>query len=449
MSGEGRLICSLAVAPCCSSGMMCRGQTLAPVPCSKGNFCPTGSAAGKRCDSGSYTNSTSLYHPSQCDPCPVGHSCEQGTITPRACEQGSFSSSERSAECIDCPAGRYVTTSGATACKLCGLGSWCRDGSSTPQRCPAGTWSGTPGLSSESECQDSRPGFYSLPGSTAPTVCPAGTYGDRWKLTQDRCSGTCDPGYYCEAGSSSKKHRACPAGSYSRIAATGPDWCISCGFGTFAATEGSSQCRDCPAGSAQSRAAMSSCEPCASGLYQPLPGSSECRPCETRQSSVPGASTCSVCAKSYFRRDADTSATLCMACSQYLAAGVECPWKTTIATLVLRPGYWRHSTAVPNALECKHADSSRTPCMGGADAGLDGDGYCRPGLRGPRCELCVDDNAYFDDADARCHSCGDVGARSALAAAFVLGMWRRLRDSSQEAVAPASPQCDPGGTRLV
>ena len=111
-----------------------------------------------------------------------------------------------------------------------------------------------------------------------------------------------------------------------------------------------------------------------------------------------------------------------MACSQYLAAGVECPWNTTIATLVLRPGYWRHSTAVPNALECKHADSSRTPCMGGADAGLDGDGYCRPGLRGPRCELCVDDNAYFDDADARCHSCGDVGARSALAAAFVLGM---------------------------
>jgi hypothetical protein len=60
---------------------------------------------------------------------------------------------------------------------------------------------------------------------------------------------------------------------------------------------------------------------------------------------------------------------------------------------------------------CK-ADGDWTPCRGGITAGDEGDGYCKEGYRGPRCELCDGSGSaysrHFDKLDARCHDCGDT-----------------------------------------
>ena len=83
-----------------------------------------------------------------------------------------------------------------------------------------------------------------------------------------------------------------------------------------------------------------------------------------------------------------------------------------MATLNLTAGNWRHSSATIETHNCK-SDGSWTPCRGGDDAGADGDGYCEPGYRGPRCELCDGPahTQYFDKLDARCRDCGDVKGR--------------------------------------
>ena len=84
------------------------------------------------------------------------------------------------------------------------------------------------------------------------------------------------------------------------------------------------------------------------------------------------------------------------------------------------PGYWRHSAASMRTYYCKTSPNQDwTPCQGGEDAGGDGVGYCvnatDGGYAGPRCEVCVAQNHYFDQLDARCHDCGDVVLRSGVA----------------------------------
>eukprot|EP00966_Prymnesium_polylepis_P044096 1022501-Prymnesium_polylepis.1 len=55
--------------------------------------------------------------------------------------------------------------------------------------------------------------------------------------------------------------------------------------------------------------------------------------------------------------------------------------------LTLKVGYWRHSTVTLQTHSCPIAEGW-TPCRGGIDAGHEGDGYCAPGHRGLRCEVC-------------------------------------------------------------
>eukprot|EP00966_Prymnesium_polylepis_P171873 3974825-Prymnesium_polylepis.1 len=63
-------------------------------------------------------------------------------------------------------------------------------------------------------------------------------------------------------------------------------------------------------------------------------------------------------------------------------------------------------------------------CVGGAEAGNNGDGYCAQGYHGPRCELCRGPaySSYFDKLQARCRDCGNVTVRGVawFCAAFLL-----------------------------
>ena len=152
---------------------------------------------------------------------------------------------------------------------------------------------------------------------------------------------------------------------------------------------------------------------CARGFYQPESGAAECRECRVGQDSVVGSRQCTVCSTGYYRPHADSLATECTTCD--VIPGVRCGSNATIATLNLTAGYWRHSRRTLQALRCK-SDGGWSPCQGGADLGGDGDGYCMPGHRGPRCELCdgPEYSRYFGKLDLHCHECGDVSAKASI-----------------------------------
>lgn len=117
-----------------------------------------------------------------------------------------------------------------------------------------------------------------------------------------------------------------------------------------------------------------------------------------------------MCAAGYYRPFADSPVAYCSPCDAF--AGVICGSNTTVATLLLDPGYWRHSALTTTAYRCKKK-GSWSPCIGG-DVGIDGDGYCAPGYGGPRCEVCyslTNATEYFDEQAARCRECGDVAAQ--------------------------------------
>jgi len=158
---------------------------------------------------------------------------------------------------------------------------------------------------------------------------------------------------------------------------------------------------------------------CSVGEYQPLAGADACKRCEVGQDSLDGSAACTFCASGYYRPRADSPAVECRPCSTL--RGITCGPNSTVATLELEEGYWRHSIIATRTYRCK-ADGAWTPCIGGANASDKGDGYCADGYRGPRCEVC-DGPAYskhFDTLSASCKDCGNVTTRTVIVACSVL-----------------------------
>eukprot|EP00966_Prymnesium_polylepis_P334655 7390034-Prymnesium_polylepis.1 len=86
---------------------------------------------------------------------------------------------------------------------------------------------------------------------------------------------------------------------------------------------------------------------CANG-YELNPSTAQCRLCEPGQDSrIPtvnhsGSDGCTICAPGYFRPLANLSADECRSCGSM--RGVTCLSNSTIASLFVKPLYWRHST---------------------------------------------------------------------------------------------------------
>jgi len=191
--------------------------------------------------------------------------------------------------------------------------------------------------------------------------------------------------------------------------------CQRCEEGTFKSAVGDTACEPCSAGTFQPSPGSASCLDCPISEYQPARGSVECRRCEFGWSSEGGAPSCRICAEGYYLsclRDSSCLERDCVSCNGM--TGIRCGWNTTIATLNVTLGYWRHSAATPETWKCASRDSW-SPCRGGQLAGHAGDGYCEPGFHGPRCELCdaEDYSQYFKADDARCHDCAAVMGRAA------------------------------------
>jgi hypothetical protein len=82
---------------------------------------------------------------------------------------------------------------------------------------------------------------------------------------------------------------------------------------------------------------------------------------------------------------------------------------------VIVPGAWRLSTQTNELHVCRGYDrfsvtnaslgNGISPCVGGADSGLEGSGYCRAGHHGKLCEACSEPQHYFHEQEVKCMPC--------------------------------------------
>lgn len=228
---------------------------------------------------------------------------------------------------IACPAGSYMTTTGADLCLTCTAGHYCITGL-TPelcppgfycpagtgdlwQSCPLGTFSNIGGIWDADNCTqcsggsycselnatevtgDCFPGYYCTSGSDTPTPDTGNT----------GVAGPCPNGHYCLVGTVIPS--GCPVGTYnSNTKLVSASECTQCSFGMYCGTEGlSSPTGECYSGFYCLHGAGSPNNPgedatggpcpaghfcpngtsyplgCAAGTFNPSTGQAVCTPC--------------------------------------------------------------------------------------------------------------------------------------------------------------------------
>lgn len=148
--------------------------------CPLGYYCPDGRKIA--CESGSYGASTGLQDSTECSECPAGYDCTTSSaienIADHKCEEGYF-----------CPPGTGSTGVNRQSCIT--DGKYCPEGVDREIDCPAGKWISTSSI--HKACTD----------------CPRG----------EICTGSgkenCPDGYFCPGGNSRQTAVPCPAGTYS------------------------------------------------------------------------------------------------------------------------------------------------------------------------------------------------------------------------------------------
>jgi len=97
-------------------------------------------------------------------------------------------------------------------------------------------------------------------------------------------------------------------------------------------------------------------------------------------------------------------------------AGIYCADDTTVASMAVTRGFWRASFKTKQTYPCEKRDGGRwTPCLGSRNtsqrrqlAENEQGMLCAEGYGGPKCEMCLEDQYYFAERDAKCHKCGEV-----------------------------------------
>lgn len=171
---------------------------------------------------------------------------------------------------------------------------------------------------------------------------------------------------------------------------------------------------------------------CPAGLYLDAKDGG-CKMCEGDAWSFTGSTSCEICRKGTYRVEG-----LDFKCSACLD-GATCGANTTLQTAALNKGRWRLSPASRELSRCRYSKMTATaftPCAGGDDAGMKGEGYCAAGHHGLLCEVCnaPASEQYFEPFEARCIGCPDVRERIATALAVIcaallglLGLCRLLQ----------------------
>jgi len=184
--------------------------------------------------------------------------------------------------------------------------------------------------------------------------------------------------------------------------------CEPCAAGSFKPELGEAKCEPCAPGTSQPARASAVCDSCVPGTYQPERGRLSCELCGARTNSTAPFTGCDVCEAGRYRTSVyvTPNAESCRPCP----AGVECPFNSTILpALFLEPATWRLAEGARSVTPCRKSSNGTSPCVGGLILGNDGDGYCRPGHNGPKCESCSEENYYFDWWEAECNQCPTAG----------------------------------------
>lgn len=378
--------------------------------------------------------------------CPLGTIGDRHNITDAAdctsCRPGHFCNETGLAVANQCPAGRYMPSSGARSPNAC-------------LRCGAGQFNNQTG---REECNACAPGSFSAEdGSTACTACPSGGWCPDAGGTSRLVLRECAPGSYNpdEGASTNASCRPCARGTANLMPGqSSPSACVACLPGTVNPLERQQMCTRCASGTYQDVARASSCQSCAPGAWctasAQVPcgenkwnnesGShdqQDCRLCPPFSSTlgIQNASSREQCKCDVDQFDNSFITGADQPDCRQCRVGTSCPEKgTTLETLPLSPGFWRASAASLDVRRCPDAaencasaicDNSSSGCRGGVDSSA----YCASSLDGPLCRLCknVTDRVYYVPADggraATCEACDDmVGRNVGIAVAIIVGL---------------------------
>uniref|UniRef100_A0A7S1PH81 TNFR-Cys domain-containing protein n=1 Tax=Percolomonas cosmopolitus TaxID=63605 RepID=A0A7S1PH81_9EUKA len=344
------------------------------IPCPSGTYFKTGndSAFCVKCPKGTYSTTIGAFSPTTCVNCEPGSFNDiEGSDSCEYCVRGTWSAiiaSDSSQKCESCPRGYFSNVTGAStpdSCQPCPSGSYQEiSGSYTCSLCPAGTYSTLSASQNQTNCIECGAGYFQpsrgassqdscipCPGGTYSTLrgmiaqqnctlcaqgrfspviaanseitckdCPADTYAD--ELGSIQCK-QCPDGHLtsCENVVDSEEClsdddrldsisvcRPCAPGSYLTMV-NGIRMCTRCQQGTYSETVGAvsnDTCINCPAGTFTSvivfpqggSSSLDDCSLCPAGTYNPLEGSAgsfQCLTCPPATWSPPGSPVCRLC----------------------------------------------------------------------------------------------------------------------------------------------------------
>ncbi|XP_043937062.1 neurogenic locus notch homolog protein 1-like [Protopterus annectens] len=268
------------------------------------------------CPSGSY------YAVGNCLECPAGHYCLGGTAAPRKCPSGTANhlpAKDSLKDCQGCDDG-YISKETRTGCRPCPSGYSCKPVTGLIERCHPGFWS-PEGVLNCLHCNEG----YICPDGREKKTCPPGWEPDPFHV---QCI-QCPVGYFSSEGVTTCQK--CPAGSYCPHVGTFRP--ILCPQGYYTNTAGQSECTKCNGsifcmekthgqiardGRKQSRIPgfKGSLLPCPSGMYLGLQINEECMHCPTGFYCSDGISTYPCPAGTYGARQGLTKASDCSPCPQ-------------------------------------------------------------------------------------------------------------------------------------
>ena len=241
-----------------------------------------------------------------------------------------------------------------------------------------------------------------------PIACPAGVVGDSSAALSQRspgCARSCPAGYYCGAGTVVPTE--CPVGSYCAAGSSAPTACKPGTVGRRVNLTSIEECNPCPKGSFCSAGSEFRCP---NNTYQPLVSQSSavaCKACADFSDSPAGSASMSACecVENYYDFSNDTERVECRRCPIGSACNEESGH--TLASLPLRPGYWRtsnQSSVVKRCPDESSGDASACANMNGQP--------CKPWTTGPYCRVCnvTDGSRYFDSGQSACVECGNTAA---------------------------------------
>jgi hypothetical protein len=312
------------------------------------------------------------------------------------CISGKFSNVIGSLECLDCEKGKYNSNNGSTSCMLCDKGTVSNKSAHYCSSCQPGYYSEHRGMSN---CKPCAPGKFSTTiGATNIETCIncySGLISGFGSNICHKCSG----GEYKSGPNSCRK---CPSGRFgSNIGLENINNCLECHKGKYSSTIGGyneSVCKNCPIGkynNLKGQTHILNCINCESGKYSTTNGNpsiSNCISCINNALSNINNTHC-FCDKGYYQIEQNGNL-ICEECPKQ----ADCIKNTTIKTLNIKPGYWRHSLLSTDINECFIEDA----CLGGI-AHEDINDICYDNHQGPFCSLCIEN--YAKTTNDLCAEC--------------------------------------------